>query len=69
MSKRRPTPCGKQVAHPVAKTSSKQNQGQLVADPTLLCLDVIPVWIHGAAVVLKAFVATSMPPKASAIQA
>ena len=69
MSKRRPTPCLKPVAHPEAKTSLKQDQGHLVADATLLCLGVIPVWIHGAAVVLKAFVATGMPPKASAIQA
>ena len=59
----------KPVAHPEVMTSSKQDQGQLVADPTFLCLDVILVWIHGADVVLKAFVATSMPPEASAIQA
>ena len=51
-----------------AKTSLKHDEGHWVADATLLNLAVLPVWFHGAVVVLKAIVATGMPPKASAIQ-
>ena len=47
---------------------AKQDQGHWVADATLMSLGVVPVWIHGAIDMLKAIVATGLPPKATNVQ-